>query len=376
MDEKCVRAGTGAPFCARPARTSASRNARWPLRRLPSMACLRAARQGQILRGIQGGLAMALRFRHRIKIFPGVRLNLSARGMSLSLGPRGASVTLGSRGTYANLGIPGSGLSYRTRLHVPQVRKGLLNEHDNSSGLSSFDPPAPSDSPDDPVRAYEQLLRDLLRDREKGVVDWNERASWLDAPRPAEGDEEAFDAYAFKIAAARFAKRMVEGDKAAWSEVIREELLNEQLPFGFAFGWGIDESTGIIHVEIELPTTEAVAVTGLGTTKIRELYEDVCCALVLRFAYEIFRVIPEATDIYLSGYISSRDPATGHPARDIYLRVMVDRESFTNIDLDYVDPSSAFEGLGGSKRTRRGELVPIAVESQERQATDRAASEN
>lgn len=317
---------------------------------------------------------MAFRFRHRIKIFPGVHLNLSARGLSLSLGPRGASVTLGSRGTYANLGIPGSGLSYRTRLHVPQVRKGLLNDHDDSSGLSAFDPRASADSPDGSVRADEQLFRDLLKDRERGVVDWNERACWLDAPCPAEDDEEAFNAYVFKIAAARFAKRMVEGDKAAWSEVIREELLNEQLPFGFAFGWGIDESTGIIHVEIELPSTDTVAVAGLGTTKARELYEDVCCALVLRFAYEIFRVIPEATDIYLSGYMSSRDPATGHPARNIYLRVMVERESFTNIDLDYVDPSTAFEGLGGSKRTRRGELVPIAVESQDHQATGRAAS--
>lgn len=338
------------------------------------MASLQAARRGRILHeNPSRGLAMAFRFRHRIKILPWVHLNLSARGPSLSLGPRGASVTLGKRGTYANLGIPGSGLSYRTRLHVPQVRKGLLNDHDRA-GLSSLDPSASSGSLADPVHAYEHLLKDLLRDREKGVVDWNERAHWLDAPRPAEDDEEAFNTYVFKIAAARFAKRMVEGDKAAWSEVIREELLNEQLPFGFAFSWGIDESTGIIHVEVELPNKEAVAIAELGTIETRALYEDVCCALVLRFAHEIFRVIPEATDIYLSGYISSRDPATGHPARDIYLRIMVDRESFAKIDLDYVDPSTAFEGLGGSKRTKRGELVPIAVESQEQKATDSTAS--
>lgn len=306
---------------------------------------------------------MTFRFRHRIKIFPGVHLNLSGRGVSLSLGPRGASMTLGSRGAYANLGIPGSGLSYRTRLDVPHApRRGLLNEYDNSSGPSSSGFQSTSESSAN--RTYEHLLRDLLRDREKGVVDWNERARWLDAPRPAADDEEAYDAYVFKFSAARFAKRMVEGDKAAWSEVIREELLNEQLPFGFAFSWGIDESTGIIHVDIELPGTDTVAIADLGLAKARELYEDVCCALVLRFAHEIFRVIPEATDIYLSGYTSSRDPATGHPARNVYLRLMVDRESFNKIDLDYVDPSSAFEGLGGSKRTRRGELVPIAVEPQ------------
>lgn len=311
-----------------------------------------------------GEAKMALRFWHRIKLFPGVRLNLSRGGPSLSLGPRGASVTLGSRGTYANLGIPGSGLSYRTRLSVPRApRRGLLNEHTKSPVPSAPEPQPAFDGSADPNGTYERLLRDLLKDRERGAVDWNERARWLDDPRPEE-DDEAFDAYVFKIAAARFAKRMVEGDKAAWSEVIREELLNEQLPFGFAFSWGIDESTGIIHVEVELPSADTVAITGLGTTKARELYEDVCCALVLRFAHEIFRVIPDATDVYLSGYTSIRDPATGQPAHNIYLRLMVDRDSFSKIDLDYVDPSSAFEGLGGSKRTRRGELVPIAVESQ------------
>lgn len=317
---------------------------------------------------------MAFRFRRRMKIFPGVYLNFSTGGPSLSLGPRGASVTLGSRGAYANVGIPGSGLSYRTRLDVSQVpRKGLLNEHDNLPGPPLYDPSEAPNGAVSLVRTYEQLLRDLLIDRERGVIDWNERAGWLNVPRPEEEDDEAFNAYVFKFAVARFAKRMVEGDKAAWSEVIREELVNEQLPFDFAFSWGIDEQTGIIHVEIELPETAAVAVVGLKTKKACELYEDVCCALVLRFAHEIFRVIPEATDIYLSGYISSRDLATGHSARNIYLRVMVDRESFTAIDLDYVDPSTAFEGLGGSKRTKRGVLVPIEVAPQEPASTDSAA---
>jgi hypothetical protein len=59
---------------------------------------------------------MGLRFRRSIKIAPGVRLNLSARGGSLTVGPRGASVNVSSRGIYGNAGIPGTGLSYRGRL--------------------------------------------------------------------------------------------------------------------------------------------------------------------------------------------------------------------------------------------------------------------
>ena len=62
---------------------------------------------------------MGFRFQKRIKLFPGVRLNLSNGSPSLSIGARGASLTVGKRGVYANAGIPGSGLSHRTRLDKP-----------------------------------------------------------------------------------------------------------------------------------------------------------------------------------------------------------------------------------------------------------------
>lgn len=59
---------------------------------------------------------MGLRFSKRIRVIPGVRLNLGLRGLSLGLGPRGSSIGIGQRGVYGNLGIPGSGLSLRERL--------------------------------------------------------------------------------------------------------------------------------------------------------------------------------------------------------------------------------------------------------------------
>ncbi|PBA93695.1 DUF4236 domain-containing protein, partial [Klebsiella pneumoniae] len=59
---------------------------------------------------------MGFRFRKSISIIPGVRINLSNGAPSLSVGPRGASLSFGKRGTYANLGLPGTGLSYRTRI--------------------------------------------------------------------------------------------------------------------------------------------------------------------------------------------------------------------------------------------------------------------
>lgn len=55
---------------------------------------------------------MGFRFSRRIKIAPGVRVNLGKTGASVSLGGRRAKITVGNRGVRSTVGIPGSGLSY------------------------------------------------------------------------------------------------------------------------------------------------------------------------------------------------------------------------------------------------------------------------
>ncbi len=59
---------------------------------------------------------MSFRFWRRVKIAPGVTLNLSKSGGSVSVGPRGAKVTVGPRGSRATVGIPGTGLFYTKSL--------------------------------------------------------------------------------------------------------------------------------------------------------------------------------------------------------------------------------------------------------------------
>jgi len=55
---------------------------------------------------------MPFRFFQRIRIAPGLTLNLSKGGVSVSAGPRGARLTAGTSGTRATVGLPGSGLHY------------------------------------------------------------------------------------------------------------------------------------------------------------------------------------------------------------------------------------------------------------------------
>ena len=55
---------------------------------------------------------MGFRFYRRIKIAPGVSVNLGKRGASVSVGPRGAKMTFGSSGVRSSVGIPGTGIRY------------------------------------------------------------------------------------------------------------------------------------------------------------------------------------------------------------------------------------------------------------------------
>ena len=80
---------------------------------------------------------MSFRFRKSVRLFPGVRLNLSRSGMSVSVGGPGATVNLSRRGTAVTLGFPGTGLSYRHQF-VPSQRG--QSEDQRGAGRA---PPAP-----------------------------------------------------------------------------------------------------------------------------------------------------------------------------------------------------------------------------------------
>ena len=77
---------------------------------------------------------MAWSFRRRIKIAPGVHLNLSKSGVSTSIGPRGAKVTVGPKGTYLHTGIPGTGIYSRQKIGGTS---GSSTPHSSSSGMYS-----------------------------------------------------------------------------------------------------------------------------------------------------------------------------------------------------------------------------------------------
>jgi predicted RNase H-like HicB family nuclease len=60
---------------------------------------------------------MGWRFQRRVKILPGIRLNLSKRAVSsISVGARGGWLNFGRKGTRTTIGLPGTGLRYTSQI--------------------------------------------------------------------------------------------------------------------------------------------------------------------------------------------------------------------------------------------------------------------
>lgn len=85
---------------------------------------------------------MALRFRRTMKIAPGLRINLTKKGVSARVGPRGAGVTVGTSGSTVSAGIPGSGLHVSQKIRKnatqPIEKKPSAVSEPKSPGLGFF----------------------------------------------------------------------------------------------------------------------------------------------------------------------------------------------------------------------------------------------
>lgn len=92
---------------------------------------------------------MGLGYRNRIKIAPGIHINLSLSGVSMNIGVPGLNTTIG-RNSRVNLGLPGTGITFRKSLK--QKRRKDSVEPGNPP------PPAPVVSPDNIISVDPRLV--------------------------------------------------------------------------------------------------------------------------------------------------------------------------------------------------------------------------
>ena len=70
---------------------------------------------------------MGFRFQKRVRLAPGISMNLGKTGCSFSFGSRGAKVTMGKNGVRKTIGLPGTGLSYSS---YDRYDKGVSSTRD------------------------------------------------------------------------------------------------------------------------------------------------------------------------------------------------------------------------------------------------------
>lgn len=102
---------------------------------------------------------MGFRFRKRVRVLPGIYLNISRNGVSTTIGPRGASLNIGKQGVFLNTGIPGTGIYRRDRLFG-------ANSGQAASPDVSPDIPAPTEISSSDITTSDGLqgvLEDIIR---------------------------------------------------------------------------------------------------------------------------------------------------------------------------------------------------------------------
>lgn len=161
-------------------------------------------------------------------------------------------------------------------------------------------------------------------------------------------------------------------DPEPLAELLEIELSNEDLPIPLVFDIefvSIDSVSIFMEIpELDVVPEEKMSLTKTGKLSIRKmaqkdrfkLYSDVCTGLTMRLIYETFRVIHCVNSVELYGLTEQINSANGHNETITSLHIKITRESFDKLNLDSLDPTSAFMNLNGTFAcTKKGDLLPL-----------------
>lgn len=124
-----------------------------------------------------------MRFRRRIKVFPGFSLNLSGSGVSGTFGIPGASVNVGRGGTFLNTSIPGTGLYDRKRVGGNARNSGITGSVMSSgSSTPAEEIPVSESAPMDALTSAQfASLRNSVEEAYRDRVELAEEMRRMDA---------------------------------------------------------------------------------------------------------------------------------------------------------------------------------------------------
>lgn len=331
---------------------------------------------------------MGFRFQKRIKIAPGVRLNISKSGVSTSLGRRGASVTVGKRGVRANVGIPGTGISYSEQLTSKRSKRP---QRSASQAAPATKPAFSADAKE--VEAYTSYVDMLLSVHFEKVqpVDWGTilhedldqlsahgpnaevarhklevfQPTWLDRlfrreeAKRRELREELSKAVEQDMAVlsekrlqSEQASRVLAGDESAWLESLPTHQAFDSIEqFGNTVHAQFQNGELTVYVEIgeeEVVPKEVLSLTAkgnlsrkkMGKTNYYALYQDYVCSCILGAARNVLAILP-AEQVLINVY--DRSQADEPPVKGCIASVRIRRDELSGMLFELQDSSRTVE---------------------------------
>ena len=170
----------------------------------------------------------------------------------------------------------------------------------------------------------------------------------------------------------RLRKSINSQDPEPLAELLEVELSNEDLPIPLVFDIEF-VNVSSVSIFMELPELDVVpeekmSLTKTGKLSVRKmtqkdkfkLYSDICTGLTLRLVYETFRVVYSVNTVEVYGLTERVNLASGNSENITSLHISISKQDFEQLNLDSLDPTSAFLSLNGKFAcNKKGELLPL-----------------
>ena len=359
---------------------------------------------------------MAVRFRKSFKVAPGMRVNVSSRGVGASVGVKGLRYSVNSRGQRrTTTSIPGTGLyststsSSRTyKSAAQQNRQALARQqkeiakqeeleraryevqvYENKIELlhsihkecdDQFDwyeisrakhPHHQNETGIHELEAIEKLksfkpsmIQKLFKTAEK-----EEEKLRQDISLAREKDEEEAKEL---IRTTRVANRILQQDVDAYLQVIEElSPLDDLLEFGSGFEFIISDPKVIevefnVHSKNVVPTeqktltkTGKLSVKEMSKTNYYDILQDYVCSCAIRIARDMFAILPFET-VVVHAMDEILDTSTGKTETLPILSVRFDKAVLNSLNFETIDCSDSMVNFENNMKFKKTQgFIPV-----------------
>ncbi|MFS0823945.1 DUF4236 domain-containing protein [Bacillus sp. 1P02SD] len=344
---------------------------------------------------------MGLNFRKSFKIAPGVRVNVSKRGVGASFGGKGLRYSINSRGQRrATAGIPGSGIYYTTTSSGRNYRSNAYKQHNelkkqqreaqkrqeieyNQYQVELFENKlemiksihkecdthvdweevrqAPPPFLPGQTGPNETIARKAANNYKPGFFeklfkqDMKKRVALQSAIETGKKkDQDEYDEWEHLV---QIASKVLEGDPDTYFQVLEEFApLDDLAEFGSGFEFFMEDpsylevefdvhSSSVVPNEIlSLTKTGKLSKRAMPKTKKLDIEQDYVCSCVLRIAGDLFALLP-IDYVYIHANDERLNTVTGHTEKETIVSAKIDKETFKSLNFEAIDCSDSLNNF-------------------------------